>query len=253
VGQWEWQRGEFKLPTAEFAKVRSAVEAADKGHKERVFEETQILWKGLTGKQKSNPVEYHAFFSTDNSPEGSVHEDALQEMRAAAYRAGKPTRVLKTDMNYPTNKTLRFSADDLDITFDRDTSSVSYSIEEGRGTIDRAEKTEIFKALNAAISSMRWTRGTGGRTWYDSEYGSEGRGEHGYAHDPTNNAYGPIGAANWPMQSRPWTDPKGERYSVQLVAGRGGLQHRVQKGAPASTGGQFGSRSRSESGVSLRY
>lgn len=54
MGHWEQERGDIILPSAEFAAVRQAVQKAVQDHQEKVFEETQTFWKGLTRKEQWN-------------------------------------------------------------------------------------------------------------------------------------------------------------------------------------------------------
>lgn len=60
MSRFEWERGEFTLPSAELARVRQAVQAADADHKKRVFVKTQEFWKSLSRKEKTDSQAYLA-------------------------------------------------------------------------------------------------------------------------------------------------------------------------------------------------
>lgn len=248
MGHWEEERGEFKLPTADFARIRGEVAAADLKCKTEAFEMTQKFWSSLTAKQKRDKAAYNAAvyeWCDDYSNEPMQKADQLLR-----YRAGeRPSRVLKSEMDFPTNKTLAFHGNDVTVAFDRDRSSVSYRIEQDRHTIENAYGSAVLPALLNEIRKVRWTRGTGGRIWGDNEYAAEARMEHGSDSDLTQEGFGPLGAESAPGCTKPWRNPKGESFFVELKPSRTGVQARVKKGVPA--GGQFGSRYRPESGVSL--
>lgn len=252
MGHWEFMAGEFKLPTAEFARVRSAVAEADHKVKEEAFAFTQATWKSLTAKEKRDPKAYRA--AVDRAlpySESSVIDLASSMMwRAAHNPENKPRRVLQSEADYPTNKTLTFSIDDAGIRFDRENSTVRFSTPEDRHVIERIEGSPVYQVLMKCIREMRWTRGTGGRIWTDNEYADEARRDNGGSSDDlTSEAFGPIGAENWPFRTRPWKNPKGESFYSEARQGKYGFQGRVKKGVPA--GGQFSGRYRSEDSVSL--
>jgi hypothetical protein len=252
VGHWEFEAGEFTLPYAEFAKVRKAVELADKAMKEKAFLHTQTFWKGLTARQKTNINEYakaqDAFVTGLRSTDTETRD--LAEHLTGAYRMqGKPRRVLPADMDYPTNRTLSFGSGEFGMSFNKETNSVDYSTAQNRHVIEAAHSTGIYGALMKSINGMRWTRNTGGRIWNDNEYADESRREQGYASDLTSYACGPIGAQSWPSHTAPWKDPTGATFHAETKVGRFGIEGRVKKGVPA--GGQFTGRNRSESTVFL--
>ena len=250
MGHWEWERGDFKLPTSEFARVRNAVAGADRKQKEAVFEKTQVFWKGLKPKQKNSLDEYRdaagKAFPDYRGVDGATQRALLQVIHRDDQ---KPKRVLQADMEYPTNKTLVFHGDDVDIVFDRSATSATYETSDNRHTIENAHSSPILYTLMDNIREMRWTRGTGGRVWSDNEYAQDARKEYGYWSEMTSRAYGPIGAENWPGQSQPWKNPKGESFHVKIVKGKYGVQGRVQKGVRA--GGRYSGRYRPESEVYL--
>lgn len=263
MGHWEEQHGEFKLPSADFARVRKAVEEADRQYKERVFAETQSFWKGLKGKQKSDKSAYRAAIADHvtriaDAPTGRIRTDSFErevfagDVATKLYARADVSRVTKAEMGFPTNRTTVFNCGTVSIRFDRATSMARFDIEEGRQVIARAEVSPVFVALMGAIVATRWTRGTGGRIWGDDEYAAEARGTHGGSFTLDQRGFGPIGADACPMMTDPWTDPSGQQFHVELKQSRGGgLQPRIAKGMPARVAGTFTYRQRPEAPMGL--
>jgi hypothetical protein len=268
MGHWEWERGDFKLPTAEFARVRANVAAADRERKEAIFGLSQQMWKGLTAKEKRDGAAYRDAVSKyvsglykGNSHGGfdisakHVSEEVIQDLESAVTwkngrRTGTPKRVLAGEMDYPTNRTEVFHGLDVTISFDKKTSSVNYQIPQDRRTIENAHSSYVLGALIKDVLQMRWTRGTGGVVASDDEYAEEARNDNGsYSTDLVQHGYGPIGAQQAPFQTKPWKDPKGDTFHAESVKSYGGQTGRVKKGVPA--GGQFTGRFRSEADFRL--
>lgn len=293
----EWESGTLKLPTAEFAKVRKAVEATDRRTKEAVFDHTQRFWKSLTPKQKRDRNAYseavrtfcygadnHEFVNGqwvqrprtpagigDRTPD-SVVDDTYDRLSAVLrqrvenergwteWQEAPPRRVLKTDMDYPTNRTTSFYAgEEAYITFDRDASTVHWEVHENNHAVERAHEHPHTRGFFDALSKVRWTRGTGGVIAGNDEYNSESRDVGGGANYPTY-AIGPLGEAEAPFACVEYLDSKGRRRTRQQMTAKalgrsgrtrgGGGQGRVQAGTP--TGGQFTGRFHGESSTYLR-
>lgn len=227
MGHWETEHGEITLPSAEFAAVRQAVQKAEHDHQMRVFEETQAFWKGLTRKEQTDPAAYEAARrkliegrrqAIDNARRSwggrslSSHEDELvsdMSHRLMLRRGEAPSRVLKSDMDFPTNRTTEFRSGEGAITFDKDSNTVSFDTGQYRGVIDRARHSPAGAALFARLKTVKWTRGTGGIFHGDNEISHEetDRGQY------VTRAYGPIGAAQEPSNTEEYTDSKGNRVT----------------------------------------
>lgn len=100
MGHWDTQHGEITLPSAEFAAVRQTVQKATHEHQTKVFDETQSFWKGLTRKKETGPAAYTAALTPHAK---DIIEDA--GWRLGLPCDGKPARVLKSDLPFPTNRT----------------------------------------------------------------------------------------------------------------------------------------------------
>jgi len=274
MSRYDWEAGTIKLPTAEFSRVRKAVEVADREHKEQVFAATQDFWKGLSRKEQTDPEAYRkAVFryademyrgaQRQRTLSGSVYEQLERVSRSRwdpqtrRQVFGKPRRVQVADMGYPTNRTTVFQLPSgATIAFDRDTSSVSWSTGENNHQVERAHDDPLAQVLFAELGKVRWTRGTGGVLSGNDEY-NQGSREAGLGGNYVTTGFGPIGAADPQAWSRTddYTDSTGKRVTRDRFPGHprasaSGGRGRVPAGV--RTGGQFTTRGRGESGVSLR-
>jgi hypothetical protein len=199
------------------------------------FGETQEFWKGLIRKEQTDPEAYRAAVRkhTDSrqaaADEASRHRgwgcsrpelkpEHTEEHRWAAqpmldYQVAggrKPARVLKSDMDFPTNRTTEFSAGDGSIRFDKATNTVHWDTDKCRNVIERARTSAAGSAFFNRLKKVRWTRGTGGVFHGDNEISHEetDRGEY------VTTAYGPLGAAQEPSHCEEYTDSKGHPVTV---------------------------------------
>lgn len=234
MSNYGWESGTIKLPSAEFSRLRKAVEAADRKAKEQVFDRTQTFWKGLTRKQQTDPKAYAAAvaaYSQAGYADLSVRKnrlgwgapdaardridadtallrdtvDKLTEVADFRYdpqtRArvpGKVRRVQVADMSYPTNRTTTWPvAHEGSITFDRESSSIRWATGDNNHQVEHAHDDPLAKALFAELDKVRWTRGTGGTFIGNNEHNEDaGRYEAGAGATYVAAGFGPVGAAD---------------------------------------------------------
>lgn len=282
----DWEAGTIKLPTAEYARVRKALQDADTRHKEMVFEQTQEMWKGMTQAQKASPVAFRDELYQESErrrkaielpgatnmgfPRSSNPEltEAIQAARLklgwTTIRGAKPRRILRSEMDFPTSRTTEFRADVAVIKFDRADSTIHWEAREGNRAVEQARDTHLAEALFTSLNTVKWTRGTGG-AFTGNDEDNEDR-DYGGGGNYFTDAYGPIGAEMAPDDCRPYTDFKGNRVTeadlmkirqtafVAEMQRQGimtsGSQGRVSRGV--IEGGQFTHARRGESGVRLR-
>lgn len=293
MSNYEWERGTFKLPSAEFADFRQKIQDVDRLRKEKAFAQTQAFWKGLSRKQQSDPAAYHQAINAwepGRETDGSYGhprrpwsapdplDDAAHELaRALLYRKvdawktidgrhqrdpdHKPSRVLASEVEYPTNRTICFTDTDCSVTFDKDAKTVTWDVQDNNHAVDHAHASAIGMAFFDRLGKVRWTHGTGGSLAYHSEYHDEDRSVGGGG-NTCSGAYGYLGIAENPTNARPFTNAKGERIEAEIKVGKFGFvgkavkagsggygSSRVVRGVP--TGGQFVTRGRGESGIRL--
>ncbi|QOD06150.1 hypothetical protein [Pseudarthrobacter sp. BIM B-2242] len=261
MGHWDRQHGEIVLPSAEFAAVRQAVQKATHEHQSKVFDETQAFWKGLTRKEQTDPAAYTAalqkyvdakhkqlyppqsYSSWSRPAPAPFTEEFVDDVqwRLGLPPGGKPARVLKSDLPFPTNRTTSFPAGEGSVSFDKDTSTVRWSTSENRGATERAHNSAAGTAFFDRLKTVKWTRNTGGIIMGNNEYAEEaGRG------DECSTAYGPIGAAQEPSSCQEYTDSKGNRVTradlmklqSELWDAQRKLQNRMAKATAAAGRGK---------------
>lgn len=300
---YQWERGEFVLPASDFARVRQAVQAADKAHKDLVFARTQEVWKSLTRKEQTDPKAYRQALARIqqakydaqpryrpgmrlSSPSASeIAREQREEMAdrdamdMLSIRVGwnddkKPSRVLQSDMDYPTNRSTSFHDADSGVTFDPQRRTVIWEVPENNHARDHARSGPIARAFFDAVATVRWTHGTGAVIVGNDEYNRSENRDAGGGGNYVTDAYGYIGIEQAPNHVQvPFTNARGQRIGVEITSGAwprpavgkavevsgwgqartfrergsrsgGGQQGRVQRGVP--TGGQFAARRTSE-------
>lgn len=259
MSKYEWERGEFVLPSAEFASFRQAMQEVEQKRKEKAFAHTQDFWKSLTRKQQTDPGEYtkalnaweqrtnaRSLASTRswngwNAPAPDKHE-AVQEaylllenvVREGWVRnpatgqtersPGKVRRIQVKDMNYPTNRTTQFEAGvygDGTVTFNKEKKAVTWSVGENNHAIDHARESVIGKAFFDRLDQVRWTHGTGGTIVGNDEYNRDSDYVGGGGNYCTG-AYGYLGAEQEPTSAKPFTNARGQRVTPEIkYTGRG--------------------------------
>lgn len=285
----DWERGEFKLPSAEFATFRKAMQDVDRARKEKAFAITQDFWKTLKGKQKTDRAAYmQALQEWQNKhyveqdlarsrysyrQPDPIDESAREMAHGLLYAKGseyflgeggrsqhdpnrKPTRVLASDVAYPTNRTTHFEDGECSVSFDKDKKTVYWTTGHNSRAVERAHDTPLGRAFFKHLNQVRWTHGTGGVMTGNDEYNRDTTYEGGGANYVTG-AYGYIGIAESPWHARDFVNAKGEQITCEVKTGKyGGFVgkpvkgvNRVARGVPA--GGQFSTRGRGESGIRL--
>ncbi|EMY34059.1 hypothetical protein D477_011591 [Arthrobacter crystallopoietes BAB-32] len=214
-----------------------AVQDADTERKEQAFALTQEFWKGLTRKQQTDMTAYRDAgrkFLSDRlnqadvpaSGWGRYREPDLEKINVIHTAQGlcqphwgqeKPKRVMKTDVDFPTNRTTRFHLADGSIDLDRETSSVDWTVSENTRAVEDAHADPLAKEFFKAIGQVKWTRGTGGVFTGNDELNQDNRHAGGGANYVTR-AYGPIGAQEAPGQCHPYTDSQGRRMTQDALA-----------------------------------
>lgn len=245
--------GEIRLPSAAVADVRRALAEADMAVKVEAFDLTQEVWSKLSPKARRDRGAYELETRkvlSQMSPEWgydrdtSVYEEAHSLLWCSP--GSRPRRVLRKDVQWPTNRTTTFELPDGHVSLDRGKSTLTWSAEGNHG-VERARSSRVGRALFTALGRVRWTSGTGGVISGNDEYNREDRAVGGGGNYVTG-AFGPIGAQQHPWGFEDYTDSRGRRVSVRSVAtsGRAG---RVGRGVPQ--GGQFTTAWRGESSVRL--
>ena len=224
----ESEYGTIVLPSAEYAKVRQAVQQSETERLEDVYALTQEFWKGLSRKQQTDAVAYQEAVrqwveAKTNELERARRswrgtEADRRKLRALAYvhealevdwRTGKSARVLKSDMEFPTNRTTVFSGTDFTLSFDKGSNTVTWDVPDNNRAVEDAHAHPAAANFFAALAHVRWTRGTGGVFHGNDEYHRDG----GDGEDYVTTAFGPVGAERAIGHCEPYLDSKGNQVT----------------------------------------
>lgn len=186
MSKYEWERGKIVLPSAEYAKVKKAVEEAANRNAQRLYDEAQKFWKLLPAKARADNETYHtwrrAYVYGENKPGMCLYDKAIPSFpelagdeafvddvdRLLHEVAGR--RALKTDCAFVTNRTLRFDCGEPSITFGPNGRTVVWNVPENNHACDTARDHPVARALFAALRRVQWTRGSGGEIVGNDEY-----------------------------------------------------------------------------------
>lgn len=275
MSYFEGLSGEVKVSAADLTRMRKQFEVEGKLRAAEVFNHTQKFWQGLTPKQKRDRWAYEDAVgayceknlvttkpSTFYSFGGTTYDDKYNEVAdtlfdvASAGTDGKPRRVLKTDIEWPTNRTTTFRDREILVAFDKDTNTVVYSTGYNNNNVSQADDSWISKKFWSQMNAMRWGRDTGGVFHYESEDQPK----------RATVAYGPRGFAEAPMVAEPYVDTKGVRHdpakarekhlraearNLNAQADYYKQQRKGQQGVPTTNRGHFGYSTRMQSGRGL--
>ncbi|XKH58324.1 hypothetical protein LG293_17005 (plasmid) [Citricoccus nitrophenolicus] len=233
----EWESGQIKLPSGEFAGLRKAIQDADEARRREAFQHTQAFWKALTRKQRTDGAAYDVAGRDwiqrqyadaqrtgwrpwgQGSPARDAEMDAkdlAHEMLGRVTRGGRhaPRRVLAADMEYPTNRTTEFSTGSgATIAFHRASNTVTWETDHNNHSVDHARATALGRTLFDRLKQVTWTRGTGGALTGNDEYHQDDDSFGGGANYSTES-YGPLGAQDAPDNLIPYTDSQGRRFAA---------------------------------------
>lgn len=278
------ESGRIILPSAAFAAVRKATQAA-------AVESRQQSLDVMTRAYKEAPRE--ALRSIE-AFENHLHQqvqvggyygsakpryqfgDWYDKFTLLAQVRGADGQVKMPRLSHlgptPTNKTTQFRSVGGILTFDPESKSVEWDVDEGNHAVEGARNGAVFQGFLRAIDQVRWTRNTGGSFHGNDEYNQDAASAPGEGADYLTTAFGPIGAFENPHSFRPFTDSAGVRHAPgnssyatkglkeqaanaratarMYAAMAKNAQGRVSRGVPA--GGQFSSRSYGDDTIRLR-
>lgn len=225
----EWEYGQIVLPTAEFTRVRRAVQEADQAIKAEAFELTQRAWQAMTSQESRDPDAYrtaHRHLHVVSEDATADAASAAGDLMTRATHGGKPLRVKKSDVDWPTNRSTVFCAGyDGTVTFDRKASTVIWDVAENNHACDHARDSRVWAALVRALEDVKWTPRTGGAIVGNNEYHRDSY-EQGAGGNYTTDGFGPAGAKAGALP-RPYQDTKGRWWDQQTRMGRFGFEHKV--------------------------
>lgn len=208
MSKYEWEAGTIKIPSAEWAKTKSAIRdamnrrqtglfaAAEKAHAELVQKlpemKKQLKDKTLTHwdyeKKLDSIVERHMesykysvrghaqVFDPGDGRDilNKIHID--RDPKTRKLISPKLRKPLKKDFPLAGNNVNTFQADDCSVVFDNDARTVRWQVYDNNHARDHAYETVLGDAFFAAMKKITWTRDSGGTIVGNDEYNQyEGR------------------------------------------------------------------------------
>lgn len=211
----DWERGSYKLSTAEFSKFRNAlvtaynkaleqdyklalkmhaaVKAAAKGKRgvryldlvqQELSRQSRGTWSSTAAYEFQIMDEYAIRRSLLGDLDG---ENKLLLPKKANFQ--KATVGLKC-LGFPLNHPGLYVEGHLSL--DPKTRQVFWSVSENNHAVDRARESFVGHFLFSYLAKVVWTRGTGGFLSGNDEYNEDDR-EAGGAANYLKSCYGPIG------------------------------------------------------------
>ena len=189
---YEEERGDYTLPSAEWAgfkaKIREAfnarqvksletatrihdtIVAAGKG--KRGFDYMDAFTKEVHVQRRAGYGAYGGTETIDLDPDGTIRR-ALFGNEYRPKPGTKPKRPLKKDFPLATNKTTAFECDEGHLSFDDQTRTVHWSVYNNNRSCERARQHPIAKVFFQALRAVKWTRDSGGFIEYTNEYAAD--------------------------------------------------------------------------------
>jgi hypothetical protein len=187
MSRYEWERGEFKLPAAEYRNLKKRIVNAANQYAEKVFEKTLELYEALSPKGRRQREDWTKLSDViDEYLRVSEPKDPAKQSRIAAIRhellaidgwdaalraiGTSPRKPTKKHLSlFATTKTNEFRTDYAFLTFS-DNNMVYWSVPENNHAVDHARKSWLGRAFFIGLDKVEWTGKTGGEIIGGDEY-----------------------------------------------------------------------------------
>lgn len=207
MSRYDWESAEFVLPSAAVPAVKKALRDATNLLHEQAKTQAHAFWaqhKTTSSRRYQErlhewvqsfyrPTSYNSHIHQFCGPAG-LNESVICSIHMLlddhSQRPHKLT-VAELSQYFPkaTNRTTTFPIGEGAIVIDGRT--LRWQIGENNHACDKAYSHPVMKALMKALDAVKWTRGTGGRSWGSDEYAIEAARDHGYDPVSTKREWGP--------------------------------------------------------------
>lgn len=211
MSRYEWERGEFVLPSAEWAgfkaAIRDAVNRSNAAKYELAAKLHPLVAAEIKGKRKPELLTIANTVLDKLVPEGRYSPVALSPgeryeiVQALVERKyDTQTRVSSTKLKKPQKKDFpqhgntatKLETIDCSVTFDNSARKALWNVPESNHACDHARESVLGKAFFAALKKVKWTRGTGGDILGNDENNRDsGRGYEGGGGSYSKDRFGP--------------------------------------------------------------
>ena len=199
MSRYEWERGEFTIPSAEWAGFKAKIRDEMNELHVRQFDIAKKLYDRLIVLAKGSKnfdINFHGFEEIEklrlpeshwavNANRNLTRQDELTVVWALSVYCPKTKRdrlVRPTQKMFPKlgNNVTEFTNSNCSVTFDNTAKKVYWEVPENNHACDDARDTALGKVLFKALDGVKWTRGSGGRIWGSDEYRDEANRDHGF-------------------------------------------------------------------------
>lgn len=211
MSRYEWERGEFKIPSAEWASFKTAVREAVNRHNASAYDTAVKLHERVLASAKGRkPFELRdiAFKEMSTLNAGTYYSPAkfcedevfeiVQAVVQSSWNAGKERirlrKPMKKDFPQHGNNITSYRTGECSLELDNGSRTATWRVDENNHAVDRARETALAKAMFAALKQVKWTRDTGGVILGNDEYNRDaGRDYEGGGGSYSKERFGPQG------------------------------------------------------------
>lgn len=196
---YEWERGTIIIPRAQWASFRKGLltkwnehQAAYLSEAKRAYARVKDATKGKRGAKRQQAIKASledacrrriigGYGGSEVDPDKYYRLSNVLLQWAGYDKPRKLTTPKAKDFpKVAVSKSCTLNLVDADVTFDNDTHSVTWEVDENNHACERARRHWFAEALFQALRHVTWTRGSGGKIIGNNEYnrdaGSEGGG-----------------------------------------------------------------------------
>lgn len=198
MSKYDWEKGNIKIPSAEWASLKKKVRNAYNKVQENYYQIGGKIWKEI----KENGVSFRDAFEkhAPNSSSSTLPDGCRTFLRRAIYRNSenreKAYKPRRKDFPKKTNRDTSFSLRECEgsIYFNNDSRIVRWVVHENNHAVDQARRHPVAKAFFKALNRIDWTRDSGGKIVGNDEYNRHANQDRpGGGGNYVNSRFGPRG------------------------------------------------------------
>lgn len=194
---YEWERGEFTVPSAEWAKFKAGIREVVNKTNEMKLQLAEKVYEAASNRFKADKtidIHYVAYeeaeklnrvnngYRSKDLFEANDLYDVVQSVQTDRKVGDKWKRMLvkpkKKDFPQHGNNVTEFQSGDASLTFDNNARKVYWDVSENNHACDDARASALGKAFFKSLDKVSWVKGTGGNIIGNDEYNSEGGRDH---------------------------------------------------------------------------
>lgn len=219
MSKYDWERGSLKLPKAEITKLRTAlIEAHNRWQLELLAEAKAVHAKLVNAKKGKRDFdlaeELNALYGRRHPAGGFdmsernaqraldvgrlIFKYGTREVGGQTYTTGEVVGLKaprKKDLDLKPKRPVKVTFqlfDGVTICIDTNERTLSYDVPENNRAVETARRLPLVRTMFRELSTVKWTRGTGGVFVGNDEYNREDYDDGGGANYVTSS-YGPLG------------------------------------------------------------